>query len=277
MMTTKETHTRTYVGIRDDDTNALTSPDTLERIFGDIWDIFPVTLACIPFISPNADVPDASRLNRPRAISTNDNLRSYIKDRIEDEQVEIAQHGYSHEYPDGTPEYVGGAELIKKTKRGKTELESAFDTNVQFFVPPHVRLSRHGLEAVLERGMDIVRGRGPRPRETQFTARYLTTYGRLLGFYLRHRKDTRFPYPLDYGTHMEILSHRVNEDINVETVKRSFEYIHSRGGVFVLSTHANQLSDRGFQNLQEIIAFIRDHDVSGGTASAIRNHYASGR
>ena len=37
------------VAIRDDDTSYFTTPDALERVYGDVWDRVPVCLAVVPF------------------------------------------------------------------------------------------------------------------------------------------------------------------------------------------------------------------------------------
>jgi hypothetical protein len=37
------------VALRDDDTCFFTSPETLERVYGDLWDRLPVCLATVPF------------------------------------------------------------------------------------------------------------------------------------------------------------------------------------------------------------------------------------
>ena len=37
------------VALRDDDTCFFTSPETLERVYHDVWDRLPVCLATVPF------------------------------------------------------------------------------------------------------------------------------------------------------------------------------------------------------------------------------------
>ena len=37
------------VALRDDDTCYFTSPETLERVYHDVWDRVPVCLATVPF------------------------------------------------------------------------------------------------------------------------------------------------------------------------------------------------------------------------------------
>lgn len=258
---------KTRVGIRDDDTSVLTDPDTLESVYQNIWEQVPVTIACIPFLSPEADVPEADTLEGERSIAENPELVSFLGERIRDDHVEIAQHGYDHTAPEGRPEFVAGENLAEKVQRGRRELAEAFDTDVDIFVPPHVRLSRQGLRAVTVAGMDIMRGRGPRPREALHRADYLRSYCRLLLFYLLYSREHRYPHPLDYGSHTELYCHRVNQYVDVETVKRSFEFIHERNGTFVVSVHANQLSSEGQRKLQSIVDFVLDYEVEGMTAS----------
>src|SRR5438034_6624971 len=37
------------VAIRDDDTSYFTTPEALDRVYGDVWDRIPVCLAVVPF------------------------------------------------------------------------------------------------------------------------------------------------------------------------------------------------------------------------------------
>ena len=44
-----ERASRMKVAIRDDDTSYFTTPESLDRVYGDVWDRVPVCLAVVPF------------------------------------------------------------------------------------------------------------------------------------------------------------------------------------------------------------------------------------
>ncbi|WP_277542854.1 DUF2334 domain-containing protein [Haloarcula laminariae] len=253
--------------IRDDDTCYYTEPAVLESVFGDIWDDVPVTLACVPMASPDTDALVEATESVPMPIEANAPLRSYLEERVAAGNVEIALHGYHHDTPEGRPEFVTGSGLAGKVRAGRRQLERAFGTTVRLFVPPHVRLSNSGLRAVYTAGLDIVRGYGPRPRETQPDPRWWLGYAHLLAFYARHRKEFRYPTPLNYGTHRELYSHRLNGQTDMAWCKRAFDYIDARNGVFCLSLHASGLGETGRQKLREIVTYARDRNAEFVTAS----------
>lgn len=253
--------------IRDDDTCYYTNPAVLESVFGDIWDDVPVTLACVPMVSPDTDALVDATESVPMPIEANTALQSYLAERLDAGAIEIALHGYHHDMPEGRPEFVTGRELTKKLRAGRQQLERAFDTEVQLFVPPHVRLSNHGVRAVGADGLDIVRGYGPRPREVQLTPKWWLGYAKLLSFYARHRKEFRYPDPIDYGTHRELYSHRLNHRTDMDWCKRAFDYVAARDGIFCLSVHANGLTDTGKRKLHEMVAYAKRHDSEFVTAS----------
>jgi hypothetical protein len=165
------------------------------------------------------------------------------------------------------PEFVTGEELIKKVQAGRQQLQRAFNTKVQLFVPPHVRLSNYGVRAVSADSLNIVRGYGPRPREVQPALKWWTGYAKILNFYFRHRKKLRYPKPIDYGTHRELYSHRLNHRTDISWCKRALDYIAARDGVFCLSIHANGLTDAGKRKLYEIVAYAKRRDTDFVTAS----------
>lgn len=253
--------------IRDDDTNYYTDPEVLELAFGDFWDEAPVTLACVPMISPDTDAIAEPTESSPKSIEENKQLVSYLSRRIREESIEIALHGYHHDTPNGNPEFVSGKQLSKKVEKGRKLLESAFDTDVRLFIPPHVRLSNRGVRAVRSAQLDIVRGYGPRPREVQPHPRWWASYARFLTFYARHGKELRYPYPINYGTHREVYSHRLNRRTDLDWCKRAFDYIKDKDGVFCLSVHANGLNNLGREKLQEMVSYAMESDPDFVTAS----------
>jgi hypothetical protein len=253
--------------IRDDDTCFYTEPEVLRSVFDGIWEDIPVTLACIPMVSSDTDAMVDPTESKPKPIEENEELRAMIAQLLDSDAIEVAQHGYHHDTPDGKPEFVTGDQLQKKVHLGRQQLETAFNTDVQLFVPPHVRLSNRGVRAVHTNGLNIVRGYGPRPREIQADPIWVVSYARFLLFHIRYRRTYRYPYPIDYGTHREMYSHRLNNRTDMEWCKQAFDYIERNDGVFCLSVHANGLSECGTQKLHEMVAYARERNAEFVTAS----------
>src|SRR5580704_15576887 len=93
-----------YVILRDDDTNAFTSVEHLERLYRPFLDRgLPVNLATIPNVSTQAVCPKGKRegflmaangtTQSHRAIGDNPALASYLR---ENSGYHIVQHGYDH-------------------------------------------------------------------------------------------------------------------------------------------------------------------------------------
>lgn len=95
-----------YVIIRDDDTNALTPPSCLERLYRPFLDQgMPVNLATIPEVALDTKLPDGkpegflayrNGTSSPTLpIGTNTKLIAYLR---ENQEYEIVQHGLHHKY-----------------------------------------------------------------------------------------------------------------------------------------------------------------------------------
>lgn len=257
--------------IRDDDTCFYTVPDELRRVYADVWRVAPVTLACVPHVSPEADVlaPVASDATDHRSIAEADELVSFLRDRLRAGVADIALHGYDHALYEGAPEFVSAPNLESRIRRGRHTLEGAFDCDVSVFVPPHAQLSARGVRAVSRAGMDVGREYGPKPRELQMDPRWSFTYARMVVFYLRYGHRYRYPTTLDYGTHRELYCHRLADDTSLDWLIEAFEYVAEHDGVFALSTHAPELSSTGVRKLQHIVEYAEDQDASFTTLSRI--------
>ena len=95
-----------YVIIRDDDTNALTPVECLEKLYRPFLERgFPVNLATIPNVRTDVKTPDGEYEGFLRAgntagaatlpIGSNSNLVAYLKDNPE---YRIVHHGWQHDY-----------------------------------------------------------------------------------------------------------------------------------------------------------------------------------
>lgn len=136
-----------YVILRDDDTNALTPIDALERLYRPFLDRgLPVNLATIPEVREDARTPEGRREGfLPRqgnpAVETiplaeNRGLVDYLH---ANPGFNIVQHGCYHD----TFEFdcTDRAEVVRRLDRGAERLSQAGFKDVKAFVAPHDKIS----------------------------------------------------------------------------------------------------------------------------------------
>jgi hypothetical protein len=143
--------------LRDDDTNALTPIDCLERLYRPFLDRgLAVNLATIPEVREDIRLPDGKRegfLPRERncAIETvplaeNRRLVEYLKANT---GYRIVQHGCHHDYFEfDNPKRD---EVVRRLERGRQRLREAGFTNVRAFVAPHDKFSPAAYEETAKR------------------------------------------------------------------------------------------------------------------------------
>ena len=87
--------------LRDDDTNYFTDKRMLESVYSEAWDRgFKVSLSVVPLqmgINDIAVPPGSRTSNRCYSIADNESLVKYIGKKIDENVVEVIQHGLSHE------------------------------------------------------------------------------------------------------------------------------------------------------------------------------------
>ncbi len=146
-----------YVLIRDDDTNALTPVDFLERLYRPFLDLgLPVNLATIPNVRTDVTLPDGRRegfllarkasdpLHAP--IGSNPKLVGYLQ---ENTGYEILQHGFHHEYFEF--ESHDRRRTAARLDDGTRMLMDAGFPRSETFVAPYDKVSRTSFEEVAKR------------------------------------------------------------------------------------------------------------------------------
>lgn len=147
-----------YVIIRDDDTNALTPPDLLERLYRPFLERrLPVNLATIPEVATDATMEDGhpegyllDGHGNPEAaptlpIGANQKLVSYL---LENPGYHVLQHGCYHQWLEF--EQRSQVEVLRRLQHGTWRLMEAGFPQPQTFVAPYDRLSRESLQAVAQ-------------------------------------------------------------------------------------------------------------------------------
>lgn len=146
-----------YVILRDDDTNALTPVECLERLYRPFLERnLPVNLAVIPDVSTTALTPDGKTegflfaKNGTRSatvpIGENSKLVSYLR---ENPGYKIVQHGCHHECFEF--ELRSPGEIQARLERGTKLLTEAGFPRPTTFVAPHDKLSRASYREVARR------------------------------------------------------------------------------------------------------------------------------
>jgi hypothetical protein len=141
-----------YVILRDDDTNALTPVDYLERLYRPYLDrALPVHLAVIPNVRTDItygqNILEGFLMTRNGTkektvpIGGNRDLVSYLR---ANPGYQIAQHGYNHEFVRGDCEFEQHhrRDLARRLERGRELLEGAGFARPEMFVAPYDRFTR---------------------------------------------------------------------------------------------------------------------------------------
>jgi hypothetical protein len=146
-----------YVIIRDDDTNASTPVECLEKLYRPALECgLPVNLATIPEVSLNACAEDGKlegflrfkngHTETSLPIGSNAKLITYLKDNPE---YEILQHGLHHDYFEF--ERLAYHQAPGTIERGTQLLLEAGFSRPETFVAPHDKFSRANLHEVAKR------------------------------------------------------------------------------------------------------------------------------
>jgi len=181
--------------IRDDDTNFFTKGNMLESIYSNAWNNqFKVSLSVIPYQKTINDVcvpPDFRNSPEHHSIENNEELCTFLKEKIRHNKIEIVQHGVTHDLIDGRGEFSqqidGKNEDInrtikdtfthyyrslktdhngKKSKRGfesyvnigRDIIKKSLDINPVLFVPPFDDFSTHNLNLLSSLSMIPIYG-----------------------------------------------------------------------------------------------------------------------
>jgi hypothetical protein len=146
-----------YVILRDDDTNALTPIECLERLYRPFLDRnLPVNLAVIPDVATNALTPDgrtegflfAKNGTRSATVPIGQNAK-LVKYLQENAGYKVVQHGCHHECFEF--ELESPPEISARLERGTRLLAEAGFPRPAAFVAPHVKLSRASYREVARR------------------------------------------------------------------------------------------------------------------------------
>ena len=254
------------VALRDDDTSYFTEPGRLEDVYHDVWDRIPVCLAVIPQAIGFADkaIPEKYwDAGRSFPLDENAPLVSSLRRLVKDGRVSISQHGFTHEdYPDGH-EFQAAPDLEGRLASGQAYLEGVLDTRIRVFVPPHNALSKRGMQAIDQAGLNLLGSflsfrPSLRPWDLQTPANWwrVEQYRDRTG---RTKADRLvYPHVLRYRSHAEFGCHSLIPGTTFEELQRGFDEARAAGGDFCLATHYWEVDGA----LKEVLLQFLDYAAS---------------
>jgi len=235
-----------YFCIRDDDTSFFTSPEELEKAYGDITKWGPVSLAVVPFhrAGTSKAIPERHRGRwTVHPLHENTELVSYLRQRVLDKKFEIMLHGYHHDEPGCHREFVCGKDLARKAGEGRNYLEDLLGTSVRIFVPPHNAIGSKGLKSIVMAGLHLGCIAGVRSGWSPLSPLTWKHWLRLRQW--QRSGGCGIPWILDLGDHREIAGNPITPLSSLDSNKKTFATALRIGGVFCAATHYWELSATG--------------------------------
>jgi len=258
------------VAIRDDDTSYFTSPAALELVYRDIWDRVPICLAVVPFAIgyEQAGIPrEHWSSTEEMALERNPTLVAFLRELVAAGRATIALHGCTHQdFRDGY-EFQAAPDPGERIARGRAYLESLLGCRISLFVPPHNALSKRGLAAVSDAGLNVLGSflsfrPSMRPWDRRTGANWwaVRRFRRATG---RTKRDPLvYPFPLRYAAHGEFGCHSLVPGTTADTLERQFDEARRVGGDFCLATHYWEIDAALKSTMDSFLRFVaRQPDV----------------
>jgi predicted deacetylase len=255
------------VAIRDDDACYFTRPETLERVYHDIWDRVPVCFATVPFAI------GYQRQGIPRehwssgiafALERNPELVGLLRGAVTAGRASIALHGYTHQDFATGYEFQACPDPERRISEGLSYLQRTLGTTVSIFVPPHNALSKRSLMAVDAAGLNLLGSfLSFRPSLRAWDAHTPANWWRVQ----RYRASTargrgdRFVYPfvLRYRNHREFGCHSLIPGTTFDELKNGFDEARRHGGDFCIATHYWEVDAQMKGVLQRTLDYAASH------------------
>ena len=146
--------------IRDDDTNFFTKGNMLESIYSNAWNNqFKISLSVIPYQKTINDVcvpPDFRNFPEHHSIENNEELCTFLKEKIRHNKIEIVQHGVTHDLIDGRGEF--SQQIDEKSKDINRTIKDTFTHYYRSLNTDHNgKNSKMGFESYVNIGRDIIK------------------------------------------------------------------------------------------------------------------------
>lgn len=251
------------VALRDDDTSYFTAPDQLEAVYRDIWERVPVALAVVPHAAGFADkaIPQQYwKAGRAFPLGENPAIVACLREHAAAGRVTIMQHGFTHEDFPGGYEFQAAPDIERRLNEGRSYLERLLATRISIFVPPHNALSKRGLAAVGEAGLNLLGSfLSFRPSMRPWDGHTLANWWRVRRYRAatgRTKADRLiYPHVLRYSGHAEFGCHSLIPGTTVDELVAGFEEARRAGGHFCIATHYWEVDTV----LKDVLRRVLDH------------------
>ncbi|WP_319782072.1 DUF2194 domain-containing protein [Oceanisphaera sp. IT1-181] len=233
-----------FFAVRDDDTSYHTTIDDLELAYSRWWGEVPISLAVVPFsVSSHGNdraYTNSTRQDKYSAISENQDLVRYLKEKVKKGHVEIMLHGYTHEYKNVEGSSISECiwksfeQLSKEVAHGKIYLESLFDTKVKVFVPPSNHIDKDGIRIIKNESLclsGMMGVWGDRPISLDYFYAWLKRWS------WRFFKGYPYPFSLNYDGHSELYAHALNPYVSKDVFLSDLRRASKLNASFVAATH----------------------------------------
>ena len=147
--------------IRDDDTNFFTKSKMLNSIYSKAWNNqFKVSISVIPYQKTINDVcvpPDIRNFAEHYSIENNEELCTFLKEKIKYNKIEIIQHGVTHDLIDGRGEFSQQIDKEKSKNINKTIKDTFTLYYKSLSANSNEKNSKIGFESYVNIGRHIIR------------------------------------------------------------------------------------------------------------------------
>jgi predicted deacetylase len=208
-------------------------------------------------------------------LDRNPALVSFLRELIVAGRVTIALHGCTHQDFPGGYEFQAAPDLRERIARGRRYLESVLGCRVSIFVPPHNALSKRGLDAVADAGLNVLGSflsfrPSMRPWDRRTAANWwaIRRFRRATG---RTKRDPLvYPFPLRYARHAEFGCCSLVPGTTIDTLRMQFDEAQRCGGDFCMATHYWEIDSTLKSVMDSFLAFAAQRpDVRFAAAEQI--------
>jgi hypothetical protein len=206
-------------------------------------------------------------------IGENKELVEFLNSQIKKKKIYLTLHGINHRNEDCKSiklknnfsigaEFLTDLDLTEKVAEAIGYLESIFDQKIRIFTPPQNIYSLSGMRSVINNNLNVCCYMPPiRKIYENLYLIGICNYSKIITHRLRFFLNRSRPYPHVINTgKIKYIEHRsIQPGMDINLILKDIEYIHSRGGDIVLSTHSYAFS-RKMKNsnhtLKSAILFI---------------------
>lgn len=251
------------VAIRDDDTCYFTVPERLERVYRDVWDRVPICVATVPFAIgyERPGIPSEHwHSGESFALDRNPEIVAFLKQQLGAGRMTIALHGYTHQDYEHGYEFQAAPDPGRRVRDGLRYLRATLGTPISIFVPPHNALSKRGLAAVADAGLNLLGSfLSFRPSMRPWDLRTPANWWRVRQYRARSGRARAdrwvYPFVLRYSRHAEFGCHSLTPGTTADELIDGFEEARRAGGHFCVSTHYWEVSDA----MRDVLLRVIDH------------------